>query len=144
MDISMWATAPAFLIACFGAIRLARFNVTADEQKTGFNGMPIPAVGLFVASFPLINFYNPLNMGVYMQNKWLLLLIIAVLCWLMVSGIRFIKLMPTKWHMKNIWPQAVLLIVASVSLPLLKVAAIPLLFVFYILLSILYKQPEEA
>jgi CDP-diacylglycerol--serine O-phosphatidyltransferase len=144
MDISMWATAPAFLIACFGAIRLARFNVTADEQKTGFNGMPIPAVGLFVASFPLINFYNPLNMGAYMQNRWLLLLIIALLCWLMVSGIRFIKLMPAKWHMKYIWPQALLLVIAGVSLPLLKVATIPLLFVFYILLSILYKQPEEA
>ena len=35
---------PAFLIACAGAWRLAKFNLD-DSQSFGFKGMPIPAVG---------------------------------------------------------------------------------------------------
>ncbi|MEI8279384.1 MAG: CDP-alcohol phosphatidyltransferase family protein [Bacteroidota bacterium] len=144
MDASMWMTAPAFLIASFGALRLARFNITSDQQSTGFTGMPIPAVGLFIASFPLINFYNPFNIGSHMQSKWMLLLIIAILCWLMVSKIRFIKLMPSKWQMKYVWPQVVLIVVTAVAIPVLKIAAIPIAFILYILLSFIYKQPEQV
>lgn len=144
IDATMWYTAPAFLLACFAALRLAKFNVSGDTQKTSFIGMPTPAVGLFVASFPLINWYNPYGLGDHMQSKWVIYIIIALLCWLMVSRVRFIKLMPPKWTMAYIWPQLILVIVTLIAIPVLKIAAVPLAFILYILLSFVYRQPKAA
>ncbi len=142
MDVSMAATAPAFLLACFAALRLARFNITNTEQKSSFIGMPVPAVGIFVASFPLINFYNP-ALGLQLQNKWIIYLVIAFLSWLMVSRIRFIKFMPAQWKPAYFWPQAVIIIITLVSIPYLKIAAILPAFAAYIILSLIYK-PKQA
>lgn len=141
MDAPMLAMAPAFLIACFGALRLAKFNSTSEKQTHSFIGMPIPAVGLFIASFPLINWYNPHKLGLYLQGKWMGYIIIALLCWLMVSGIRFFKLMPAKWKLAWCWPQLVVAIATLIAIPFLKIAVIPFAFILYIILSIVYKEP---
>lgn len=140
-DVNMLGMAPAFLIACFAGLRLAKFNITSNTQKGSFEGMPTPAVGLFVATFPLILWFNPYNLAVIFQNKWVLYLIVAILCWLMVSKVRFIKLMPVKWTLAYVWPQAVLVLATAVATPILGVAAFPLVFVLYVLLSLIYKQP---
>ncbi len=140
-DISMLSMAPAFLITCFAALRLARFNVT-PAKGSGFTGMPVPAVGLLVASFPLINFYNPYGIGMWLQGKWTIYLIVAVLCWLMVSQIRFFKFMPPKWSMSYLWPRLILVIAGVATLPFLGSAAVPLVFILYVLLSLIYRDPE--
>jgi CDP-diacylglycerol--serine O-phosphatidyltransferase len=141
MDISMLAMSPAFLIACFGALRLARFNVSGGGHKGFFTGMPIPAVGIFVASFPLLAWYNPWGVGNMLHNKWVLYGVIGLLCWFMVSRISFIKLMPVKWNMASAWPQLVLIVLSAVAIPFLHVAAIPFAFLLYIVLSLVYRQP---
>ncbi len=143
LDVNMLAMTPAFLIACAGALRLARFNTTNTQQGSYFIGMPIPAAGLFIASFPLINWYNPLGIGVYLQNKWVIYLIIVVLCWLMTSHIRFIKMVPKGFSLKTIWPQLILLVAIIVGGLTIKVAVIPVVFILYIILSFIYK-PSEA
>jgi len=143
LDVNMFAMIPAFIIACAGAVRLARFNLTSTEQKTHFIGMPIPAVGLFMASLPLINFYNPYGMGVYLQSKWVIYLIIAVFSWLMLSKIRFFKFMPSSFSIGAMWPQLVLVVAAISGWFVLHVAAIPVVFILYILLSLINK-PSEA
>ncbi len=145
-DVNMLAMAPAFLIACFAALRLAKFNITSDQQKSHFIGMPVPAVGIIVASFPLVMWFCSGKIHHYfamgMQNKWVLYLVIAILCWLMVSGVKFIKMAPAKWTLAAAWPQLVLLVFTGISLFFLWVAAIPLAFILYVLLSMIYKQPE--
>jgi CDP-diacylglycerol--serine O-phosphatidyltransferase len=143
LDVNMLAMCPAFLVACFGALRLARFNVTSNEQKNSFQGLPIPAVGLLVASFPLINWYNPMGIGSKMQQAWILYIIIALVCWLMVSKMRFFKFIPSSFKMANIWPQLIIIIVAGLSAIFINVAAIPLAFLLYIVLSLIHK-PQEA
>ena len=140
MEVSMWAMTPAFLIACFGALRLARFNVSA-ASGIGFTGMPIPAIGILVASFPLINLYVP-QVGIYFKNTWLLYGIIALCCWLMVSKMSFFKLLPSQWNLGNLWPRIVLLLAAIGLFPFLSFATIPVLFLLYILLSFVYKSKE--
>jgi CDP-diacylglycerol--serine O-phosphatidyltransferase len=142
MEVNMVLTMPAFLVAAFAALRLARFNIATDQQ-TDFKGMPTPAVGLLVASFPLIAFYNPYGIGVLLQGKWTLYGIIALLCWLMVSPIRFLKLMPARWQLSYLWPQVVLAAVGIAGACVIQVGIIPVLFVLYILLSLVYKQPHE-
>jgi CDP-diacylglycerol--serine O-phosphatidyltransferase len=145
MDVSMLGMAPAFLIACFAALRLAKFNITTDVQKGFFIGMPTPAVGIFVASFPLIMWYNPYGIAAYFQYKWLLYAIIALLCWFMVSNIRFIKLMPSKWSIGYVWPQLIIVAGGVITAFVAGIAAIPVAFVLYILLSLIYRpKPTTA
>lgn len=143
LDTTLWETVPAFAVACFAALRLARFNITAAQQKWSFTGLPVPAVGIIVASFPLIDFYTP-QWSQHISGKWAIYLIITILCWLMVSKLAFFKLMPAKWQVKYMWPQIVLLLVALATVPLLLAAAIPVLFLLYIILSFVYKTPQEA
>jgi CDP-diacylglycerol--serine O-phosphatidyltransferase len=143
MDVSMLAMSPAFLIACFGALRLARFNISSSEQSRFFKGLPIPAVGIFVASLPLILWQNPLNLGHQLLNEWLLYAVIAVLCWLMVSKIAFFKFMPSSFKIGAIWPQLVIIIITIASIPFLKSAAISVAFILYVILSFIHK-PKQA
>lgn len=138
MDVSMWATAPAFLVACFGALRLARFNVMSTS-KSSFTGMPIPGIGILVASFPLINMYVP-TIALYFKHPWVLYIIIALSCWLMVSKINFFKLLPQQWNIKHLWPRIILVLSAIALFPIISFAAIPALFLMYVLLSFFYTE----
>src|SRR5450755_1092542 len=52
-DISMIWLLPAFILPCAAAYRLAVFNLDTTQSKS-FKGVPVPAVGVMVASFPLI------------------------------------------------------------------------------------------
>lgn len=144
MDVSMWAMAPAFLVACFGALRLARFNITAPSKGSyTFQGMPIPATGIFVASIALLNWYAPV-VGVYFQKTWILYVIIALLCWLMISKIPFFKFIPAAYNIKNTWRQLVLIVVFIATAIFISLyVALPITFVIYILLSIIIKPSEE-
>lgn len=141
MDISMLGMAPAFLIACFAALRLARFNVGTNSVKGFFSGMPTPAVGLLIASLPLLAWFNPYGLGNLLHNKWVLYAIIGLVSWLMVSNISFFKLMPMKWSLAAAWPQLVLVVLTAVAIPFLHVAAVPFAFVVYVLLSLVHKAP---
>ena len=144
-DVNMLSMAPAFLIACFAALRLEKFNITTSEQKSYFIGMPTPATGIFMASFPLIMWYNPRpEVAALMHGKWTLYLVIALLCWLMVSKVRFFKMIPARKGIKYMWPQLLLVIATLASVPVLKVACIPFAFLLYVLLSLVYKHPDAA
>lgn len=141
IDISMISICPAFLLACFGALRLARFN-NSPATTSYFTGVPIPAVGMVVASFPLINFYNPLGMGFKLQNAWVLYLIIAILCWLMVSKLKLFTLKFSNFSVKKYWPQLTWLLLTLAALPFLQSLAIVFSFLLYIVLSSAYKHSE--
>ncbi len=147
-DVNMLGMCPAFLVACFAALRLAKFNITASEQKSYFIGMPVPAVGIFVGSFPLLQWFSPPFVShafaACIQNKWSIYLIIVILCWLMVSKVKFIKMIPSKWSMATAWPQLALVILTLIAVPFLQVGAIPVAFILYVLLSVMYKQPATV
>lgn len=142
MDVSMLGMAPAFLVACFAALRLATFNITHTEQKSYFIGMPTPAVGIFIGSFPLIMWQHPMNIDMLLHNKWVLYGIIALVCWLMVSKIKFFKMIPSRWSLATAWPQLIIVLATGAAIPFLKLAAIPFAFLLYVLLSLIYKYPE--
>lgn len=142
MDISMLAVCPAFLVACFGALRLARFN-NSPATTAYFTGVPIPAIGILVASFPLINFYNPLNVGMIIQKPWILYLIIAILSWLMVSKFKLFTLKFSTFSIQKYWPQVSWLVLSLIALPFLKILVVPFSFLLYILLSFAYKHHES-
>lgn len=127
---------PAFILSCAAAYRLAKFNL--DETQTlFFKGVPVPAVGLLIASFPLILHFNTIsNINGLLINKWFLYILIIVLSYLMVSNIRMMSLKFADFTLKNNIPKVTLLIIAVITAIFLHWIAIPIVFIFYILLSI--------
>ena len=132
---------PAFVVACAGAWRLARFNLD-ESQSYGFKGLPIPAAGLLVASLPLILNYgnNMIGVNEWLTNKWFLYGMIALLSWLMVSTLPLMALKFRDLNLKNNFPKIILLIIAVFSAFLFHWMAVPLVFTVYIILSLLFKK----
>jgi CDP-diacylglycerol---serine O-phosphatidyltransferase len=135
---------PAFLVACAGAYRLARFNIDTS-QSYGFKGVPIPAAGLLIASFPLILHYGNsyFDVSSLLTNKWVLYAVIVVVSWLMVSTLPLMALKFRDYTIKNNLPKIILLVVAVLSAILFHWLAVPLVFIVYIILSLLFKQKSS-
>ncbi len=78
----------AFLYVGCGAVRLARFNVMAGTEKSGFfQGMPIPGAAGMVASTVIFCFH--FNFVDKIPLSIIFVLMIFLLAFLMVSSIRF-------------------------------------------------------
>ena len=127
---------PAFIFACAGAYRLARFN-TDKSSHNGFKGVPIPAAGLFIASIPLIYWYNDSEI-VYrlLSNKWFLYFITLLLSYLMVSNLHMMAFKFPDYTLRNNIPKIILLVIAIISAIFLQWLAVPVIFILYILISL--------
>ncbi len=141
LETSVVSLFPAFIVACAGAYRLARFNLD-NSQSYGFKGVPIPAAGLLIASFPLILHYGNsiIDVSEWLTNKWVLYVVIALVSWLMVSTLPLMALKFKDFTIKNNLPKIILVLIAVVAAILLKWLAVPVVFIAYIILSLLYKQ----
>ena len=142
LDTSAIWLLPAFLVPCAAAWRLARFNLDTS-QTLHFKGMPVPAAGIFVASFPLI-YWNVNEAWVQdlLLNKWFLYGIIAALSWLMVSTLPLMALKFKDFGLKNNWPKYALVLVAIVAFLILKWLAVPVVVLAYVLLSLLFQNKK--
>ena len=141
LDVSVGWLLPALLFPCCAAYRLARFNID-ETQAYGFKGMPAPAAGLLIASLPLIAWYYGSNDNVQglILNKWVLYGLILVVGWLMVSKLPLMALKFKDYGLKSNWPKLALVVLALVSAVFLKWLAVPVVFVFYIIVSLLAKE----
>src|SRR5205823_3102293 len=92
MDVSLLWLLPALLIPCAAAYRLGKFNLD-ESQQFGFKGVPTPAAGLLIASFPLIYWNSKSAAAVnLLQNKWIWYAIIVLISFLMVSNLPLMAL----------------------------------------------------
>jgi len=143
LDTSMAWLLPAFIIPCAAAYRLAKFNID-DSQQFGFKGVPTPAVGLLIASFPLIYWFtNNQSINNLFLNKWFLYGIIVVLSYLMVSNLPIMALKFKDYSLKNNIPKIALVILTLILSFLLKWAAIPVVFIAYIIISLALKNKTQ-
>jgi CDP-diacylglycerol--serine O-phosphatidyltransferase len=133
---------PAFVVPCAGAFRLARFNLD-KEQSYGFKGVPIPAAGLLVASFPLIYWYsNNASVVRVLLNPWFWYALIAILAYLMISTLPMMALKFKGLSFKNDLPKFILLALAIVAGFIFQWLAVPIVFVAYVVLSL--SMPDYA
>lgn len=140
MDASVAWLLPALILPCAAAWRLAKFN-TDDTQHFSFRGVPTPAVGVLVASFPLI-FWGS-NAAAFIDlflNKWLWYVVVLLLSYLMVSDIPVMSLKFKSYAFKDNIPKIILLGIGIVLVILFQWLAVPLIFITYILLSLLLKN----
>lgn len=142
LNISILFLVPAFIVACAAAYRLGKFNLDTDQQYS-FKGVPVPAVGLLIASFPLILHFNFIPaVNNILINKWFLYISIIVLSYLMVSRHRMLALKFSDYTLKNNLPKVILLIIAIIAALFLQWIAVPVVFIFYILISLIQKNTE--
>lgn len=141
LEVSMIWLVPAFVVSCAAGYRLAKFNLD-ETQSHNFKGMPTPAVGLLVASFPLILHFNSATFGIgnFLINKWMLYGLIVLLSYLMVTNIPFMGMKAKDFTIKNNVPQVLLIVIALISVVFLHWISVPVIFICYILLSLLYKN----
>lgn len=140
LDVSFAALLPAFLFTGAVAWRLARFNLST-HQTTSFQGVPSPAAGLVVASFPLIIFYQYFGIQRLFINPWFLYAVILALGYLMLSPRTFMALKFRDFSFRNNLLKYILLSLALVFVVALKWLAVPLIFVSYLILSFFSKEP---
>jgi CDP-diacylglycerol--serine O-phosphatidyltransferase len=119
------------------AYRLAKFNIDEDQQ-TYFKGLPTPANTLLIVSLPLIlEFQNNDFMNSIIVNKWFLIGLTILSCYLLNSNIKLFALKFKDWSFKSNSTRYIFIIISIVLLIVLQFAAIPLIILLYIIMSIL-------
>jgi len=139
IEVSLIWLAPAMLIAVAGAYRLARFNLD-NSQQYGFKGVPIPAAGLLIASLPMI-YWQTANETVInlLLNKWVLYGIIVLVSWLMVSKLPLMALKFKDKTLQGNLPKIILLLFSLLAIILFQWLSVPVIFIGYIILSLIFK-----
>lgn len=128
------------MIPLASAYRLARFNLDEDQQ-TYFKGLPVPANTLLILSLPLIlEYQNSDVMNNIIINKWFLIGLTLLSCYLLNSNIKLFALKFRDWSFKNNAIRYIFLIISIVALVVLQFAAIPLIVFMYILFSALDRK----
>ena len=141
LEISIIWLLPAFVLACSAAFRLAKFNNDTTQQYN-FKGVPTPAIGLLVASFPMILYYNSSfpKLGDLFINKWVLYGLILLMSWLMLSNLPVMGLKFSSNKLKDNLPKVWLAAATVIAAIFLHWLAVPLVFILYILLSLMNKK----
>lgn len=143
LDVSIAALLPAFIFSAAVAWRLAKFNISTNQTHS-FRGVPSPAAGLVVASFPLIIHYPSFNMNALFISPWFLYAVILVLSYLMLSNKTFMALKFKDYSFKTNKLTYVLLIASLVCIIALQWLAVPVIFILYVVLSLFYKEPRPV
>lgn len=130
-----WLPYTAFILTIFSALRLAKFNIDT-RQSDSFIGLPVPSSALVVLSIPYL-IEQPGLIGDIFQSTAGLLVLIGVLSLLMISELPLIALKFKSLDIQKNAYQYTLIILAIIFFALFKFAAIGLIIVTYILLSVL-------
>lgn len=136
--------APMALIGLFitlaSAYRLAKFNIDG-EQQAYFKGLPTPANTLLIIALPLIiEFQNSDYVNAIILNKWFLIGLTFLSCYLLNSNIRLFALKFKDYRFKENTIRYIFIILSLVLLVILKFVAIPLIIILYIILSLINKK----
>ncbi|MBS1949391.1 MAG: CDP-diacylglycerol--serine O-phosphatidyltransferase [Cytophagales bacterium] len=121
----------AFLIAVCSALRLAIFNVD-ETQHDSFKGLNTPANTIFITSLVFLSG----DVGAFVQQGWMLVLITLVFSALLVSRIDILafKFKDFSWQKNKL--RFTFLICAVLLLVIMKLPAIPLIILLYIAFSL--------
>jgi CDP-diacylglycerol--serine O-phosphatidyltransferase len=140
IETSVWYLLPAFVVAAASAYRLAKFNLDTRQQY-GFRGVPTPAAGLFVASFPLIYWHaESAAIAGLLLNKWVLYAVIVLVSWLMLSNIPMMAMKFRNSSLKDNLPKVILLALSVAAIVLFQWLSVPVIFITYIILSLVFKN----
>ena len=125
-----------FIVTLASAYRLAKFNIDT-RQTESFIGLPTPANALLIMSIPMIEYagsFDWLVTGLY--NPYVLLGITVLSAYLLNAEIPLFSLKVKDFSLAHNKIQIVFLAVSVVLLLLLSFTALPVIILFYVLLSV--------
>jgi CDP-diacylglycerol--serine O-phosphatidyltransferase len=128
-----------FIITLGSCMRLAKFNIDT-RQTDSFIGLPTPANALFILSLPLVlENYSAESLMVLeiLTEKWVLLSIALFSAYILNAEIPLFALKIKKFNFKDNALQIIFLISSLLLLIFLHYLAIPLVIIFYVLLSVI-------
>lgn len=126
------------LLLTLGAgYRLAKFNID-ERQSDSFIGLPTPAMSLFVISLPLVAEYSISSFFVdIIENQYVLLVITVVFTYLMNAELPLFSLKFKSFSIKDNVLKYTFLLASVLLLVVLKIVAIPLIILMYVVFSII-------
>ena len=132
------------LITAASGYRLDKFNI--DERQTdSFIGLPTPANALLIISLPLILIFqpNPQLLDIIL-NPWFLGGLTLFSCYMLNAEIPLFALKFSCWSFGENKIRYIFLIFCILLLVFLHFAAIPLIIISYVLLSLLAKRKRKS
>lgn len=132
-----------FIITLGSCYRLANFNIDT-RQTDSFIGLPTPANALLILSLPLVlqNTDSDLIQSV-LGNQWVLLGITAFSAYILNAEIPLFSLKIKEFNFAKNKLQILFLTASVVLLFLLQFLAVPLIILFYVLLSVLNNAQKK-
>lgn len=131
----IWKAYPAFIIAIFSAIRLAKFN-NDPRQSDSFIGVPTPANAMLMASLPWIVHTESEFWKNIIVNTNNLLILSAVMSYALVMELPLIALKFKNFGWKGNEFRFILIGLTIILLATLKFLAVPAILIVYVLLSL--------
>ena len=125
----------AFIVSVFSALRLAKFN-NDTRQTTSFIGLPTPACTLVVASLPLILLNDQFGIASFILNPWLLIGLAVLLSGLLVAELPLFALKFKNLRWADNRRRFLFVLLAAGLLLALHATAVPLVVLFYVLMSV--------
>ncbi len=127
-----------FLITLFSSLRLAIFNLD-DDQKYYFKGLNTPSNTILI--FGLFYAYKESgNFSFLFENEIYLLIFTVISSWLLISPIKMIAMKFKSKRLKDNYPKLALLIGGILILLIFKTTGIPLVIIYYILISLIFQK----
>lgn len=125
-----------FIITLGACYRLANFNIDT-RQTDSFIGLPTPANALFILSLPLILLNSNIEFITNsLQNHWVLIAISLVSAYIMNAEIPLFSLKVKDFTFKKNALQILFLASSVLFLLVFRYLGIPMIIIFYVLLSV--------
>ncbi|MBV8328561.1 CDP-alcohol phosphatidyltransferase family protein [Chryseobacterium sp.] len=126
------------VVTLFSCLRLAIFNLD-EEQRYYFKGLNTPTntvllFGLYYA------FRETGSFGFLFNSGLLLILLSLITSWLLVSPIKMMAMKFKSRQLKDNYPKIVLLAGGIIILAAFKVVGIPMLVIYYMLVSFIFQK----
>jgi len=135
----------ALLIPVFTALRLARFNLSNEEQHY-FIGLPSPANALFICGYAYwgLSTNDPFQQEILMHPLLFTFLTLSASL-MLVARVPLLAFKPRSLHWRDLRGSVFLLLGAIALILTLRVRALIFIFPLYLLLSLLFnpKRPSK-
>ena len=128
----------ALFITLFSCLRLAIFNLD-DEQTYYFKGLNTPSNTILIFGL----YFAFLESGSFLflfENPLLLLIFTVLSSWLLVSPIKMIAMKFKSRKLEDNYAKIALLIGAILILIIFKTVGIPLVIIYYMLISLVFQK----
>ena len=136
-----------FLITLFSCLRLAIFNLD-EEQKYYFKGLNTPSNTVLIFGIYFVLMQRNYFTSAFFETSestislnllfWMMITILS--SWLLIAPVRMIAMKFKSKQLKDNYPKLALLIGGILILLIFKTTGIPLIIIYYILISLIFQK----